>query len=167
MGSRPPLTGKKPRLRSGQPARLSLGQDPRAPATGEAAMGRKRKEAPSGRNVPPRPPPSPEAPPAVRGAVGALAHGHHFARAEGLPQEHREGALDVQDGGGPLQGGGERGKPRVSHLPARACCPSGRKDATGQDGQRIGFLAPTQETVTNANTHPGAPQDKQVQQDQC
>ena len=51
-------------------------------------------------------PASPEAPPAVWSAVRALAHGHHFAGAEGLPQEHGEGALDVQDGGGPL---GERG----------------------------------------------------------
>lgn len=49
-------------------------------------------------------PASPEAPPAVWSAVRALAHGHHLAGAEGLPQEHGEGALDVQDGGGPLWG---------------------------------------------------------------
>ena len=63
-------------------------------------------------------PASPEAPPAVWSAVRALAHGHHFTGAEGLPQEHGEGALDVQDGGGPLWGERVGGR-RVSH--ARPC----------------------------------------------
>lgn len=49
-------------------------------------------------------PPLPEAPAAVRGPIRALAHCDHLPRAEGFPQEHREGALDVQDGGGPLPG---------------------------------------------------------------
>lgn len=49
-------------------------------------------------------PPLPEAPAAVGGAVRALPHRDHLPRAESFPQEHREGALDVQDGGGPLPG---------------------------------------------------------------
>lgn len=72
-------------------------------------------------------PASPEAPPAVWGAIRALAHGHHLTGAEGLPQEHGERALDVQDGGGPLRG--RRGRPATAEpLPARASCADGRSD---------------------------------------
>lgn len=81
-------------------------------------------------------PASPEAPPAVWGAIRALAHRHHLTRAEGLPQEHGERALDVQDGGGPLQGG--RGTQAIGEaLPASgAYCPNGRNDGMGRGGQR-------------------------------
>lgn len=71
-----------------------------------------------------RPPASPEAPPAVRGTIRALAHGHHLAGAEGLPQEYGEGALDVQDGGGPLWERACAGRWRAS--PSWVAEPTGR-----------------------------------------
>ena len=97
----------------------------------------------------------PEAPPAVWGAVRALAHCHHLARAEGLPQEHREGALDVQDGGGPLREGG--GRAVGERPPASPNCSTGRNDAMGWSGQRTRFPAPTApgNRVIDSNTHRG------------
>ena len=71
-------------------------------------------------------PASPEAPPAVWSAIRALAHGHHLTGAEGLPQEHGEGALDVQDGGGPLRGGRVGGWRVSSALPRLTALKAGR-----------------------------------------
>lgn len=89
---------------------------------------------------------SPEAPPAVWSAIRALAHSHHLAGAEGLPQEHGEGALDVQDGGGPLRGGRVGGRwvsrtqPRLTVLKAGMT-------------QRTGLSSSRHPCVKDSNTH--------------
>ena len=88
-------------------------------------------------------PASPEAPPAVWSAVRALAHGHHLAGAEGLPQEHREGALDVQDGGGPLRGGEDGGQAWVSRPQPRLTALKAGMIQWASLGKELGFPAPT------------------------
>jgi len=77
-------------------------------------------------------PPLPEAPAAVGRPIGALPHGDHLPRAEGSPQEHREGALDVQDGGGPLPGTPGTPQPGVGGPSPRWCCLDGAWGAAVQ-----------------------------------
>lgn len=152
------------RLAQPQPVEQNVGQDHRGrwleklPRVEDArrpdlAGGSRPSARPS------RPPASPEAPPAVGGAVRALAHGHHLSGAEGLPQEHGEGALDVQDGGGPLGREAQAGEPRPA-----APCPDGRNDG-GLVRRDVGSPAPTDpETATNAN--PLTQQSERARQDQ-